>query len=100
MKRFLSMDRIVLLVVAAVLIVFAGVLLTACGGGGTSTTTAVSTGAGGASTTSAPAAAGDIPIGILVPYTGELGAYGKAWFRGAEMATNDINKAGGILNGS
>jgi ABC-type branched-subunit amino acid transport system substrate-binding protein len=107
MKRFLSTDRIVLLVVAAVLIVFAGVLLTACGGGGTSTTTAVSTGgetsttgAGGASTTSAPAAAGDIPIGILVPYTGELGAYGKAWFRGAEMATNDINKAGGILNGS
>ena len=97
MKRFLRTDRIVLLVVAAVLVVFAGLLLTACGG--STTTTGVTTAGDDTSTTAAVASTEDIPVGVLVPYTGELGAYGKAWFRGAEMAANDINAAGGILDG-
>ena len=108
MKRLLRTDRLAPLAVLAVLIVLAGMLLTACGSSTTTTTTAGSgsdpattaTPGSGTGTTTAPAAGGpDIPIGVLVPYTGELGAYGKAWFRGAEMAVNDINNAGGILGG-
>ncbi len=98
MKGFLRTDRIVLLVVAAVLVVIAGVLLTACGGDETTTTSAGGSG-DDTSTTAAVASTEDIPVGVLVPYTGELGAYGKAWFRGAEMAANDINAAGGVLDG-
>jgi branched-chain amino acid transport system substrate-binding protein len=96
MKRFLRTDRVLVLAIVVVFVVLAGALLAACGGGGgdsTASPDATATSGGGGSTT------GDIPIGVLVPYTGELAAYGKAWFRGAEMAVNDINNGGGILDG-
>ncbi|MCL4441197.1 MAG: ABC transporter substrate-binding protein, partial [Firmicutes bacterium] len=38
-----------------------------------------------------------IPIGILVPYTGEMGAFGVSVFNGAKTAVEEINKAGGPL---
>ncbi len=38
-----------------------------------------------------------IPIGILVPYTGEMGAFGVSVFDGAKTAVEEINKAGGPL---
>ncbi len=38
-----------------------------------------------------------IPIGILVPYTGELGAYGEIWYNAMKMATDEMNAAGGPL---
>jgi branched-chain amino acid transport system substrate-binding protein len=97
MKRFLRTDRVLVLAIVVVFVVLAGALLAACGSSGdgssSASPTATSTSGGGGATT------GDIPIGVLVPYTGELAAYGKAWFRGAEMAINDVNNAGGILDG-
>jgi branched-chain amino acid transport system substrate-binding protein len=43
------------------------------------------------------AAAPEINLGILVPYTGELGAYGNYWFAGAKVAVDEINASGGVL---
>ena len=40
---------------------------------------------------------GDIPIGILTSYTGEMGAFGVPVFNGAKLAVNEINAAGGVL---
>ncbi|MCX7614943.1 MAG: ABC transporter substrate-binding protein [Clostridiales bacterium] len=39
----------------------------------------------------------EVRIGILVPYTGELGANGNYWFTGAKVAAEEINAAGGVL---
>jgi ABC-type branched-subunit amino acid transport system substrate-binding protein len=38
-----------------------------------------------------------IPFGVLVPYTGELGAYGEIWFEAMKMATEEMNELGGPL---
>ena len=43
------------------------------------------------------AKASEINLGILVPYTGELGAYGNYWFAGAKVAVDEINANGGVL---
>ena len=44
------------------------------------------------------AASGDtINIGVLVPYTGELGAYGNYWYNGAKAAVDEMNANGGVL---
>jgi branched-chain amino acid transport system substrate-binding protein len=42
---------------------------------------------------------GDIPIGVLLPFTGSQGAYGADMRRAAELTTKLINDAGGILGG-
>ena len=42
------------------------------------------------------AEAEDIPIGVAGPLTGQLGVFGEQLLRGAEMAVQDINAAGGI----
>ncbi len=100
MERFLRKDRVLVLALVVALVVVAGALLAACGGGTDNGATTEATPTEGAtSATGGVSESGDIPIGVLVPYTGELAAYGKAWFRGAEMAINDINEAGGILDG-
>ncbi|WP_075364133.1 ABC transporter substrate-binding protein [Desulfosporosinus metallidurans] len=39
---------------------------------------------------------GDIPIGILTSYTGEMGAFGKPVYNAAKLAVDQINAAGGV----
>jgi len=39
-----------------------------------------------------------IPIGVLVPYSGELAAFGQYVYKAAMLATEEINEAGGPLN--
>ena len=51
----------------------------------------------GTATTTPAAEGGEIPIGFLTSYTGELGAYGDMWFSAAMMAVDEINAAGGVL---
>jgi branched-chain amino acid transport system substrate-binding protein len=47
----------------------------------------------------ARAQAADIPIGVLLPFTGSQGAYGPDMRKAAELTTNIFNEAGGILGG-
>jgi len=39
-----------------------------------------------------------IPLGVLVPYSGELAAFGQYVYKAAMLATEEINEAGGPLN--
>lgn len=81
----------------AVVLVLLVVALSGCGGTTTTAgggTEATSTTSGG--TTTGPTG-GDIPIGFMTSYTGELGAYGVPWFNAGKMAADDINAAGGVL---
>jgi branched-chain amino acid transport system substrate-binding protein len=41
----------------------------------------------------------DIPIGVLLPFTGSQGAYGPDMRKAAELTAGMINNAGGILGG-
>lgn len=87
----------VLLAAAIALVAFA---LVGCGGSTTTTTAGdgtVTTAGGTATTAGGGGETGDIPIGFLTPFTGELGAYGKPWQQAAQMAVDDINAAGGVL---
>lgn len=45
------------------------------------------------------AAGEDIPIGVLLPFTGSQGAYGADMRKAAEITTKLINDAGGVLGG-
>ena len=45
-------------------------------------------------------AAATTNIGILVPLTGELGAFGKPWQRAAELAVAEANKTGALPGGT
>jgi branched-chain amino acid transport system substrate-binding protein len=47
----------------------------------------------------ARAESADIPIGVLLPFTGSQGAYGPDMRKAAELTTKMINDAGGILGG-
>jgi branched-chain amino acid transport system substrate-binding protein len=47
----------------------------------------------------ARAAAEDIPIGVLLPFTGSQGAYGPDMRKAAELTANLFNGNGGILGG-
>lgn len=47
----------------------------------------------------ARAESADIPIGVLLPFTGSQGAYGPDMRKAAEITTKMINDAGGILGG-
>jgi branched-chain amino acid transport system substrate-binding protein len=88
MRRLMSMAGIVLAIVVAL-----GV--SACGGSG-------STSGGGTSTGSGPArsggssAKGSIPIGILIPQSGNAAATGQFMTQGAIAAVNQINASGGV----
>lgn len=42
---------------------------------------------------------GDIPIGVLLPFTGSQGAYGPDMRKAAELTVGRINDAGGVLGG-
>lgn len=48
-----------------------------------------------------PAAAqtGDIPIGMVLPFSGATGAYGPDMKKAAELVVKTINESGGILGG-
>jgi ABC-type branched-subunit amino acid transport system substrate-binding protein len=96
--------RLLVLLIAAVAML--ALALVGCGGDDETTTTAAAgdteTTAGADDTgvdteTTAGSAEGDIPIGFLTPFTGELGAYGEPWQNAAQMAIDDINEAGGVL---
>ena len=44
-----------------------------------------------------PAVADEIVIAVAGPITGQYAIFGQQMLRGAEMAVEDINKAGGVL---
>lgn len=44
-------------------------------------------------------AGADIPIGVLLPFTGSQGAYGPDMRKAAELTAGLINEAGGVLGG-
>ncbi|MCL5942503.1 MAG: ABC transporter substrate-binding protein [Actinobacteria bacterium] len=97
MKRRREFNLFLILMLVLALAILAG-----CGGGGATTTTAApgteTTAAGNESTASTGApSGGDIPIGILTSYTGEMGAFGVPWFNAAKMAADEVNAAGGVL---
>lgn len=50
-------------------------------------------------TTSALSQSGDIPIGMLLPFSGATGAYGPDMKKAAELVVKTINDSGGILGG-
>lgn len=86
--------RSLTLLAVIVLLVFALGVLAGCGEEATTTTAA-----GGTPTTGGEGTAGEgeVPIGFLTSYTGELGAYGVPWFNAGKMAADDVNAAGGVL---
>src|SRR6266567_4386488 len=45
------------------------------------------------------ASAGDIPIGVYGALTGGEAAFGQATVQGVKLAAEEINNAGGVLNG-
>lgn len=47
-----------------------------------------------------PAAADDVKIGALLAMTGDLQVYGEAHLRGIQLAAEQANEAGGILDGN
>lgn len=47
-----------------------------------------------------PAAAEDVKIGALLAMTGDLQVYGEAHLKGIELAAEQANEAGGILDGN
>lgn len=73
-------------------------LAVACGddddNGGTSTPTG---GATTAAATSTGGASGEaLKIGVLLSFTGDLGSFGQPIYDGAELASKEINAAGGV----
>lgn len=96
MKRSVRSWQPVAVLLVLLLVAMSALALSGCGEGdkeATETTAAEDTSDGDA----ADAETGDIPIGFLTPYTGELGAYGEMWFNAAQMAVDDIHDAGGVL---
>ena len=102
----LKRNRITSLVVLSLMV---SILLSACGP--SADTTVPATSASSATTAAATTAAGttaasgattaatsgtDIRIGLMGPFTGGSASLGLAIKRGATMAANDINNAGGI----
>jgi len=79
----------------AALCVAASLTLAACGGG--DETPEPDTATGGES--SAPAAEGDgtLTVGSLLPQTGNLAFLGPPEFAGVELAVQEVNEAGGVL---
>lgn len=69
----------------------AGAATTAASGAATTAAAAVTTAAAAAG-----AGTGDIRIGVMGPFTGPNASFGTAIKRGITMATDEINKAGGI----
>lgn len=47
----------------------------------------------------AQAAGGDVPLGMVLPFSGATGAYGPAMKQAAELVVSKVNAAGGILGG-
>jgi branched-chain amino acid transport system substrate-binding protein len=41
----------------------------------------------------------EVPLGLILPFTGATGAYGPDMKKAAELAANRINDAGGVLGG-
>ena len=85
-------------VTASAATLIAAVLAASCaGGGGTPSPSggAGSPDASGSPASSPPAAKGTAKIGLLAPITGETAADGEEMVRGATIAVNEINAAGG-----
>lgn len=84
----------------AVVMVFA-LTVAACGGGsGGTTTTVADDGGEDLTTTTAPegGSGGEgVALGVLVPLTGELGAFGEIVAGGVELAANEVNGSGGLV---
>ena len=102
-KGDMIVKRILMVSLALVAAMLLLTLLTGCGGSTTTTTAAAGGGtdttaaSGGTDTTASGGGEGDIPIGMLTSYTGEMAAFGTPWFNATKMAADDINAAGGVL---
>lgn len=46
------------------------------------------------------ASGGTVNVGVLVPLTGELGAFGRPWQQAAELAIAEANETGALPNGA
>ena len=93
----------VLAIALAAVMVFAMLALTACGGGSTDNNGGGETPAGSGAATpagsgaAAPAAtSGTILIGATGPLTGDASSYGISVQQGAQIAIDELNKAGGV----
>jgi ABC-type branched-subunit amino acid transport system substrate-binding protein len=80
---------------AAVLAV-AALVLSACGGDGDDTES--DGGDAGAETTEAAQGDGTLTIGTLLPSTGDLAFLGPPEFAGVDLAVQEVNEAGGVLD--
>jgi ABC-type branched-subunit amino acid transport system substrate-binding protein len=82
----------------AALLAAASLTLAACGGGEEENETDTAT--GGETTPPAATAEGDgvLTIGSLLPQTGNLAFLGPPEFAGVELAIQEINEAGGVLD--
>ena len=96
MRTRVGQGRLVTLLLALFLVAMLAFGAAGCGGDEAATTTTGETTSDDTETTGA-AEGGEIPIGFLTSYTGELGAYGDMWFSAAKMAVDEINAAGGVL---
>jgi len=76
-----------------VVAIVAAFVIAACGGAGTG---GGATASGAPATTAAAVAAGPIKIGAVLPLTGSFNASGKYFQQGYELATKEINDAGGL----
>ena len=82
----------------AALCVAASLTLAACGGGDDSTDTGTETATESESPAAAAEGDGTLTIGSLLPQTGNLAFLGPPEFAGVELAINEINEAGGVLD--
>jgi len=74
----------------------AALVLSACGTD--SETTNEGGGAGDGETSAAPEGDGTLTIGTLLPETGDLAFLGPPEFAGVDLAVQEINEAGGVLD--
>jgi ABC-type branched-subunit amino acid transport system substrate-binding protein len=95
MKMRIQGKHLLAMVLAVFMIVAVSTIAVGCGGDDETTTTAAGGDTG--STDTGSSMEGEIPIGFLTSYTGELGAYGQKWYDAASMAVDEINAAGGVL---
>jgi ABC-type branched-subunit amino acid transport system substrate-binding protein len=77
----------------------AALVLSACGGDGDETDTGNGgDGAAGDETTAAATGDGTLTVGTLLPSTGDLAFLGPPEFAGVDLAVQEINEAGGVLD--
>lgn len=75
-------------------LVLSMLLLPGCGQ--TPASTQTSGGGSSSNSSSSSSSGGEIPIGILTSYTGEMGAFGVPVYNAAKLAFDEVNAEGGI----